>query len=190
MGKKASGPAIPIDLTRLPQFAPEEPPPRWPWVAVAAALVILVLGALVAWVLERSEARRDTIASPASEIVSRHDSLPITLPPLRANTSAVPVSHQIRRPLRITDTSAHHLDLNARVRDALAGFGYEAGPDDVFAALLIKNLAHQHSDAFIDAVVNAAYARGRIIVPPALLTPSGAVDTPRLFAALLNPPTG
>jgi hypothetical protein len=189
MSKKPSGPAVPIDLTRLPQFAPEETRQPWLWVVAAAMLTVLLLVTAVL-VMGWSQVAAEKKARVSPEVVSRHDTLPPALPPLRAKVSDVPVSHQIRRPLRITDTSAHHLDLNARVRDALATFGYEAGPDDVLAGLIIKNLVHQHSDAFIDAVVNAAYTRGRIVVPPALLTPAGAVDTPRLLAALLILPTG
>ncbi|MEM6886721.1 MAG: hypothetical protein AAF636_01140 [Pseudomonadota bacterium] len=191
MSNKLRQPAVPIDLTKLPQFAPQ--PRRWPWV-VAAAAVLCVAVAATALLLENiNRARHATLSQevlPVSEpeFVARVEQALPVLPPFKISIGDAPVSQQLRVPLRITDQSADHLDLKARVHQALDAFGVTSEAAEAMAPSLVRTLAQGQSDAFIEAVLNAAYNRGDFRLPPSLVTPTGEVETLRILGALLAQP--
>lgn len=54
--------------------------------------------------------------------------------------------------------------------------------------LVINALAQGQSDAYIDALVNDAAAKGKVEVPQSLVTSDGRVDTSSLLAVLSHPP--
>ena len=177
-------PAIPIDLTKLPQFAPREP--RWPVILAALGLLLLaVLVVVVAFEFLRSRTVSPPPFKAASEIVSRAEIPPLALPPVRQDAVAEPVSRQIRAPLRITDRNVAHLDLRSRVEAALADLDVAPATSAVLGPALVRSLAQGQSDAFVDAVLDGPYPAGGVPLPPGLLTPAGDVDTGRILAVLL-----
>lgn len=118
-------------------------------------------------------------------LVSRASIAEISLPdPLTAPADG-PVSQQLRRPLRVTDTSARQHDLGQLIRDALIQLGHPAQEGDVLYMVLLNSLAQGESDATIDAVLNAALARGEFQISDLLLNDAGALDTRKLLDAVL-----
>lgn len=71
-------------------------------------------------------------------------------------------------------------------RSVLGGFGYAVREGDRLHALLVASLSNQKSDAYIDALLNTAAARGEFTPPYALVLPSGRMDTQSLLQAMVR----
>ena len=122
----------------------------------------------------------------APDRVSRADTDLIVLPSPIRGIRAEPASALLRAPLRITDKKAHAHDLGRLIAQGLAQFGYEVDAGDKLHSLLLQVLAEGQSDAYVDAAVNAALARGDFAGPKQLITPSGALDTDRLLDIIVR----
>lgn len=75
-------------------------------------------------------------------------------------------------------------DLHALTGAVLTDFGHIVRPGDAFHQILVQAVAEGQTDAYIDALLNAAAARGAFEVPLALLTTNGRLDTETLLMAL------
>jgi hypothetical protein len=128
--------------------------------------------------------------SDPDDIVTRADIPLIALPEPVSPALSDPVSHQLRLPVRVTDRSARRHDLGALVTDALAVFDVPAGDADRLHVLLVRTLAEGQSDLYIDAVLNAALARGEFNLPPRLVTAAGRLDTDLLLQTVLEQVAG
>ena len=88
------------------------------------------------------------------------------------------VSKMLRRPIRL---DGQQNDIRILAKTALAGFGHTAAPGDPLYDLLVQALAERQSNAYIDALLNTAAGRGEIVVPVALRTANGRLDTNALL---------
>ncbi|QJF49840.1 hypothetical protein [Roseobacter ponti] len=174
-----------LDLSRMPA-RPREVSRRPVAGAAAMLCVILILGGAMMLQSDGS----DPAGVPLGQVdtVTRQSPPEMTLarPATLRDPSSEPVSHLIRRPVRLTDRNASGQDLRAQTRQVLAGFGHVAVPDDRLQQLLLRTLAQGQSDAYIHAALNAAAARGEFVIPAPLRTHSGGMDTARLLAAYLE----
>lgn len=73
----------------------------------------------------------------------------------------------------------------------LAGLSGASGTDDPsgsqdLGGLIRQSMAAGQGDAYIDALVNEAVSSGAMIVPEALVTPDGRVDTRTLLASIIR----
>ena len=87
--------------------------------------------------------------------------------------------------LRRPEYGARDTDLSRLTSDVLAAYGHDVAPGDRLHTLLVQALANRKSDAYIDALLNTAAARGEFIPPEPLRLPSGRLDTPRLLGSLV-----
>ncbi|WP_299684049.1 hypothetical protein [uncultured Tateyamaria sp.] len=83
-------------------------------------------------------------------------------------------------------TGAGPDDLPLLARNVLGGFGYPVRRGDRLHALLVASLSNQKSDAYIDALLNTAAARGEFTPPYALVLPTGRMDTNSLLQAMVR----
>lgn len=174
-----------LDLSRMPARPREVS--RWPVAGAAVMLcVTLILGG--AMMLKTDGSDLAGVPLGQTDTVARQSPPEMTLarPAALRDPSSEPVSHLIRRPVRLTDRNASGQDLRAQTRQVLAGFGHVAVPDDRLQQLLLRTLAQGQSDAYIDAALNAAAARGEFTIPAPLRTHTGGVDTAILLAAYLE----
>lgn len=81
-------------------------------------------------------------------------------------------------------------DLPSLARSVLGGFGYPVREGDRLHALLVASLSNQKSDAYIDALLNTAVARGEFNPPYALTLPTGRMDTYTLLQAMVTAASG
>ncbi|MEM9636047.1 MAG: hypothetical protein AAGA94_00245 [Pseudomonadota bacterium] len=159
----------------------------WP----LAGLVALAVIAIPATLIFKSDAATDLgeasvgVAHEPLE-VSRADASLLQVPPALPRRTDAPVSHQLRQPVRLTDQSAQMHDLRLLAGRALETFSHASSQDDALARILVQTLAERQSDAYIDAALNAALARGEFAAPAALTTPFGELDTQRLLTAVLR----
>lgn len=164
---------------------------RWPLAGAAAVFcATLVLGGTMFLPDDTEDAQPGGLLHV--DTVSRSAPVPLELPAPAAlrDPAKPPVSHLIRPPLRLTDTSARDHDPGAQTRKVLAGFDYPAHAGDPLYDLLVRALAEGRTDAYIDALLNAAYTGGKIHPPAGLVTPDGGFDTGRLLSAFLTRETG
>ncbi|MEO0403057.1 MAG: hypothetical protein AAF214_11830 [Pseudomonadota bacterium] len=124
----------------------------------------------------------ESVASIEPE-VTRADA---SLLSLNAPQVSEAVSKQLRQPIRLTDTDARHNDLRALTAITLAGFGYTPAAGDRLQILLVQALTEGQSNAYIDALLNTAAARGEFEPPRQLMLSSGRMDTDALLAALVH----
>lgn len=87
-------------------------------------------------------------------------------------------------------TGASPDDLPSLARSVLGGFGYPVREGDRLHALLVASLSNQKSDAYIDALLNTAVARGEFNPPYALTLPTGRMDTYTLLQAMVTAASG
>jgi len=123
---------------------------------------------------------------PASE-VTRADA---SLLSIEAVSASEAVSRQLRQPIRLTDTDARHTDLRSLTAAVLTGFGHEVQPGDRLQTLLVQALTEGQSNAYIDALLNTAAARGEFVPPRGLTLATGRLDTPTLLVALVQQSQG
>jgi len=105
-------------------------------------------------------------------------------------SAAEAVSRQLRQPIRLTDTDARHTDLRSLTGIVLIGFGHTPAQDDRLQSLLVQALTEGQSNAYIDALLNTAAARGEFSLPRQLTTVTGRLDTETLLAALVSQSQG
>lgn len=115
--------------------------------------------------------------------VTRADASLLDLDGLSASEA---VSRQLRQPIRLTDTGVQHRDLRTLTAHVLQGFGHDVHDDDRLHALLVQALTEGQSNAYIDALLNTAAARGDFAPPTQLRMASGRLNTPALLAALVR----
>jgi len=115
--------------------------------------------------------------------VSRSDASLLALNGLSASEA---VSRQLRQPIRLTDTDASRSDLRGLTATVLAGFGHTVQEDDRLQSLLVQALTEGQSNAYIDALLNTAAARGEFTPPHQLQMTSGRLDTETLLLALVR----
>ena len=115
--------------------------------------------------------------------VSRSEASLLELETLPA---AEAVSRQLRQPIRLTDSNANRNDLNKLTTSVLTDFGYIPVQDDRLLGLLVQALSEGQSNAYIDALLNTAAARGEFTPPRQLLLRSGRMDTNTLLHALVR----
>ncbi|WP_299371704.1 hypothetical protein [uncultured Tateyamaria sp.] len=121
-------------------------------------------------------------ASPTPE-VTRSDASLLDLDGLSASEA---VSRQLRQPIRLTDTDASRSDLRSLTATVLAEFGYGVQSGDRLQGLLVQALTEGQSNAYIDALLNTAAARGEFTPPRQLMMTSGRMDTETLLVALVR----
>ncbi|MEL6450565.1 MAG: hypothetical protein AAFQ19_04845 [Pseudomonadota bacterium] len=114
--------------------------------------------------------------------VSRADASLLQLDQLSASEA---VSRQLRQPIRLTDTDASRHDLRSLTAAVLADFGHAVSAGDRLHALLVQALTEGQSNAYIDALLNTAAARGEFVAPTQLQTSAGRLDTETLLRALV-----
>ncbi|MEL6617306.1 MAG: hypothetical protein AAFP16_00405 [Pseudomonadota bacterium] len=103
---------------------------------------------------------------------------------LRQELASQETSQLLRGPV------AGQADLPRLASDVLDGFGYPVTPGDRLHVLLVQALADHKSDAYIDALLNTAMARGEFLPPAQLQTANGRLDTPKLLDALVRRVSG
>lgn len=150
-----------------------------------ALVAILVAGLAGYATVTNAWTHGDTQYSAADQ-VTRLNAPMIVLPKPVPTPTLEPISQQLVQPVRLIDKSSRPHDLSVLVTDALHGFGYAAAPNDRLLSLLVKTLAERQSDAYIDAVLNAALSRNEIAPPPVLIDRNGQLETDVLLNAVLN----
>lgn len=115
--------------------------------------------------------------------VSRADASLLSLDTGPASHS---VSRQLRQPIRLTDSNANRSDLRTMTALVLADFGHVPHHDDPLLALLVQALSEGQSNAYIDALLNTAAARGDFAPPRQLVLATGRMDTEALLLALVR----
>ncbi|MEL7259983.1 MAG: hypothetical protein AAGK69_01320 [Pseudomonadota bacterium] len=121
----------------------------------------------------------------AEQQVSRADA---SLLELRQAVRSREASDVLRQLAGTTGSSPD--DLPSLARSVLGGFGYPVREGDRLHALLVASLSNQKSDAYIDALLNTAVARGEFNPPYALTLPTGRMDTYTLLQAMVTAASG
>lgn len=107
---------------------------------------------------------------------------------LRQAVQSEEASHILRQ--LASGNGARANDLPLLARRVLNTYGYPVRDGDRLHALLVSSLANQKSDAYIDALLNTAVARGEFTPPFALVRPSGRMDTSALLRAMVRAARG
>ena len=157
--------------------------------SIAAAFLLVTIGLILmqpGFDPDVDHASAEAPEQPLSETASDVTRADASLLSIEAPSASQAVSRQLRQPIRLTDTDANHSDLRALTANVLAGFGYTAGPGDRLHTLLVQALTEGQSNAYIDALLNTAAARGEFVPPRNLQMSSGRMDTNRLLAALVD----
>lgn len=115
--------------------------------------------------------------------VSRSDASLLSFDSLPASEA---VSRQLRQPIRLTDSDANRSDLRMMTALVLADFGHAPHHDDPLLRLLVQALSEGQSNAYIDALLNTAAARGDFTPPRQLVMTTGRMDTETLLVALVR----
>lgn len=160
---------------------------------VAAAFLFVAIGLILIIPEDTRTSQRQLAETPQTDVpnptaeVSRSDATLLTFDSLPA---AEAVSRQLRQPIRLTDSNVNRSDLNKMSAAVLADFGYFPKADDRLMTLLVQALSEGQSNAYIDALLNTAAARGEFTPPRQLLTRTGRMDTERLLVALVRQVSG
>ncbi|MEL7099190.1 MAG: hypothetical protein AAGM84_10220 [Pseudomonadota bacterium] len=160
--------------------------------SIAAAFLIVTIGLIVlqpglsgpdAQPVAEAPALAPT-TSPRPPEVTRSTASPLGAVALPSASEAV--SRQLRQPIRLTDTTAAHRDLPSLAAAVLQDFGHRPASDDRLHQLLVQALSERQSNAYIDALLNAAAARGEFAIPMRLERADGRLDTAALLTALVQ----
>ncbi|MEL7165282.1 MAG: hypothetical protein AAGL96_07375 [Pseudomonadota bacterium] len=100
---------------------------------------------------------------------------------LREAVASSHASHLLRQ----ASAGGAPIDLRQLARSVLGDFGYPVRDGDRLHGMLVGALSNQKSDAYIDALLNTAAARGAFTPPEALTLPTGRLDTQALLRAML-----
>lgn len=153
---------------------------------IASALLLVAIG-VIAMLPEARQADPADLATTApaqnGEAVTRVDTTLLNLNEVSASQA---VSQQLRQPIRLTDSNANRSDLRKLTAAVLSDFGHQSPPGDRLLHLLVQALSEGQSNAYIDALLNTAAARGDFTAPRQLLTASGRLDTETLLTALVR----
>ena len=150
---------------------------------VTIGLILLQPGADQATAPEVAGTAPPLDAAEGDSEVSRSDASLLQIETVSASEA---VSRQLRQPIRLTDTDASRSDLRSLTAAVLADFGYAVTPGDRLHALLVQALTEGQSNAYIDALLNTAAARGEFEPPRQLEMSSGRLDTETLLIALVR----
>ena len=150
-------------------------------VAPAPAAPVPETEVAVGTIVEAEPVARPLPSLVVEPVVSRADA---SLLELRQAVASEEASHILRRQALSGSDIAKNLPLLAR--NVLGSFGYRAPEGDRLHALLVGALADEKSDAFIDALLNAAIARGEFEPPQALTQATGRFDTPKLLRSMIR----
>lgn len=154
---------------------------------IATAFLFVTIGLILILPSDDQQAPRqlaETQDTPMAEAqVSRAEASLLTLDSLPASEA---VSRQLRQPIRLTDSNANRSDLRKMAAAVLADFGHMPQPGDRLLTLLVQALSEGQSNAYIDALLNTAAARGEFAPPRQLLMATGRMDTETLLIALVR----
>ncbi|WP_415919145.1 hypothetical protein [Tateyamaria sp. SN6-1] len=170
-----------VAMQPRPQPAPtitaEIAPAPQPVAAPAPVVAEPVVAAIVAPAPTPAPPQPD----PVVQQVSRADASLLELREAVRSTQASDVLRQLS-----TEGASGPSDLPRLARNVLSGFGYAVQEGDRLHALLVGALSNQKSDAYIDALLNTAAARGEFTPPFALILPTGRMDTGILLDAMVR----
>lgn len=124
-------------------------------------------------------------APVVEQSVTRADASLLELRQASRSTEASVVLRQLA-----SSTGTGPDDLPLLARNVLDSFGYPVRRGDRLHALLVASLSNQKSDAYIDALLNTAAARGEFSPPFALVLPTGRMDTNSLLQAMVRAARG
>ncbi|WP_299618663.1 hypothetical protein [uncultured Tateyamaria sp.] len=170
-------------------YAPD-PSANFKMLLIAAAFLMVTIGLVL---LQPGQEPDVDVADPIAPLLS--DPAPDATEVTRADASLLDldglsaseaVSRQLRQPIRLTETGVKHRDLRTLTADVLQGFGHTVHDGDPLHALLVQALTEGQSNAYIDALLNTALARGDFKLPTQLRLTSGRLNTPALLAALVR----
>lgn len=158
----APAPAAPIPETEAPVAAlSEQPDPAPQRLAIAPE--------------PKAEPQKSIVVESQ---VTRSDA---SLLELRQAVRSSEVSHLLRQ----SPQGGAPLDLPRLATTVLGDFGYAVSDGDRLHGMLVSALSNQKSDAYIDALLNTAAARGAFTPPASLTLPTGRLDTQTLLQAML-----
>ncbi|WP_299044957.1 hypothetical protein [uncultured Tateyamaria sp.] len=162
---------------------------------IAAAFLVVTIGLILLQPGPATAPVQDVANVPLSSVGSDEPEPEVTradasLLDIRSLPASEAVSRQLRQPIRLTDTDARHTDLRSLTAAVLIGFGHTPQQDDRLQALLVQALTEGQSNAYIDALLNTAAARGEFALPRQLTTAAGRLDTETLLMALVRQSQG
>ncbi len=151
--------------------------------------------ALCAFIVVRPFSNRPVPTLPLTEIVTRAD-VPVApiVTPLQTDESSMQAMTQgVLAELGVNPGAAPDDDLRALTAGALAAIRQATGqpdpnatPQTALQALVVKALRDGQTDAYIDILVNEAARSGQVVVPEALVTAEGRVDTYLLLSSIVS----
>ncbi|APX13205.1 hypothetical protein [Tateyamaria omphalii] len=157
------------------------------FLAVTIVLILLQPGSVTQPIEQVATAPVTAKQTGVEATVTRADASLLDLQTVPASEA---VSRQLRQPIRLTDTDARHTDLRSLTSAVLIGFGHTPQQGDRLQALLVQALTEGQSNAYIDALLNTAAARGEFSLPRQLTTATGRLDTEALLVALVRQSQG
>jgi len=141
--------------------------------------------------LDVAENLPSPVADPLPLVVARapqpvFDS--IVAAPNLPRDAAKAIAKELRQPIRLSQTDATPLDLNALTNNVLGQMipATTEAADPNLVTLVVESVLQRQSDTYISVLLNTARDRGRITVPAALLTADGRVDSQSLLTALVR----
>lgn len=159
---------------------------------IATAFLLVTIGLILLQPDNVPTSEPQVVEGPAptaepEAAVTRSDT---SLLELQTVSASAAVSRQLRQPIRLTDADARHTDLRSLTAAVLTGFGHTPHQGDPLQALLVQALTEGQSNAYIDALLNTAAARGEFDLPHQLTTAAGRLDTETLLMALVRQSQG
>jgi LysM repeat protein len=161
------------------------------------AVIALFCFALVlcAYIVVRPFSDRDISVLPTPEIVTRADTPTALVPvPLLTDESSMQEMTQgVLAGLGLPPGVATDGDMRDLTVDALAAIRQATGqpdpnatPQTALQALVVKALREGQTDAYIDILVNEAARSRQVVIPEALVTAEGRVDTYLLLSSIVS----
>lgn len=153
---------------------------------IAVAFLFVTIGLLLIVPNETPSTPTQVAETPVAVVEAEVTRAEGSLLELETIPAAEAVSRQLRQPIRLTDSNANRNDLTKMTSAVLADFGYVSRQGDRLQSLLVQALSEGQSNAYIDALLNTAVARGEFTPPRQLLLRSGRLDTNTLLHALVR----
>lgn len=132
---------------------------------------------------------------PVVDIVTRAETLiaPV-VPPLQTDESSMQAMTQgVLAGLGVAPATPQDGDLRDLTAGALAAIRTATGqpdpnvsPQTALQALVVRALRDGQTDAYIDTLVNEAARSGQVVIPEALVTAEGRVDTYLLLSSIVT----
>ena len=151
--------------------------------------------ALCAYIVVRPFSDTDISVLPGPEIVTRADTPTALVPaPLLTDESSMQEMTQgVLAGLGVTPAAAQDGDLRDLTAGALAAIRQATGqpdpnatPQTALQTLVVKALRDGQTDAYIDSLVNEAARSRQVVIPEALVTAEGRVDTYLLLSSIVT----